>query len=202
MIKSQLVKLIKGKVPEQAVDILADWIIEYRIQVVITRERKTKRGSYYAPHNGRGHKITINHNLNQYSFLITFVHEVAHLLTWEQHKNRVAPHGKEWKRNFQELIYPMLNGGFFPNDIYDSLSEYMRNPGASSCSNPQLIKVLENYDENNGYTYLEDLPDNSIFRLEDGRVFKKLEKLRKNYRCKEITTGRLYYVSPIAKVVV
>ena len=40
------------------------------------------------------HRISVNGNLNKYSFLITLIHELAHLLTFTQYKNRVDPHGR------------------------------------------------------------------------------------------------------------
>ena len=62
-----------------------------------TSERNSRYGDYTAPRNGQNHLITVNHNLNKYAFLITLVHEVAHLVTYNNHRHRVSPHGGEWK---------------------------------------------------------------------------------------------------------
>ena len=54
----------------------------------------------------------MNNNLNKYSFLITITHEIAHMMIWEKHQNKVDPHGEEWKmpatienpKVFEEII--------------------------------------------------------------------------------------------------
>jgi hypothetical protein len=50
---------------------IAIWIIEFDFKLKITKERSTKLGDYTSPRDGLNHTITINHNLNQYSFFIT-----------------------------------------------------------------------------------------------------------------------------------
>ncbi|MBT28945.1 MAG: sprT domain-containing protein [Thalassobius sp.] len=197
-IRDSLVKWVP--VPQLA-DIFAEWIVEYRIKVVVTRSRKTKRATYMPPQRGAGHKITINHDLNPYGFVVTFIHEMAHLITWNEYQNNVRPHGKEWKLNFKKLITPYLNHDYFPPDILTQLVNYMNNPAASSCSDAGLMKVLDRYnDDDDGMEYLEDLPLDTEFALKDGRVFKKLNKLRKYYQCEERKSKSMYRISPVARV--
>ncbi len=186
--------------PEFA-EVFADWIVQHRIKVVVTRSRKTKRATYMPPQRGHGHKITLNNDLNPYGFVISFIHEMAHLITWAQHQNKVKPHGVEWKNNFKELISPFLHPRYFPEEILLQLNQYMSNPAASSCSDANLIKVLDKYNQHeDGLEYLENLPINAVFALKDGRVFKKGKKLRKYYQCEEHKTRNLYRVSPVARV--
>ncbi|MEM1137923.1 MAG: SprT-like domain-containing protein [Bacteroidota bacterium] len=197
-IKDSLIRWVPT--PELA-NTFAEWIVKYRVKVVVTGSRKTKRGTYMPPQRGYGHKITINHDLNPYGFVVTFIHEMAHLITWDTHQNNVKPHGIEWKNNFKALISPFLNKKFFPDDILQQLINYMDNPAASSCSDAGLIKVLDRYnEEQDGLTYLEDLPISAVFSLKDGRVFKKLGKLRKYYQCEERKTKTMYRISPVARV--
>jgi hypothetical protein len=40
----------------------------------------------------------------------------------------------------------------------------------------------------------------ALFKLKNGRVFRRDEKLRKRYKCTEIKTKRVYLFSPIAEV--
>ena len=202
MEREQIRKSIEKWVPEPTfAAVFADWIVQYRIKVVVTRSRKTKRGTYMPPQRGHGHKITINNDLNPYGFVVTFIHEVAHLITWGTYQNKVKPHGQEWKSNFQNLLAPFLNTRFFPQEILVQLQNYMNNPAASSCSDADLMKVLDNYNtHDDGLTYLENLPLNTVFALKDGRVFKKGKKLRKYYQCEERKTRGLYRVSPVARV--
>jgi SprT protein len=131
------------------------------------------------------------------------VHEIAHLKTFETYKNRVNPHGEEWKQSFRDLMYPFLNTDDLPLDILYALRKYMQNPAASSCSDVTLMRTLKLYDTdttNAHLVLLEHLPYRTHFIFNGDRIFEKGEKLRKRFRCKEISTGSVYLFSPLAEV--
>lgn len=193
-------EILKKYLPEQSVALIAEWIIKYDFKLKIKKERSTRLGDYTSPHNGLNHTITVNHNLNKYAFLITLVHEVAHLVTYNQHKNAVNPHGKEWKQNFQVLIQPFLNTEVFPIEVFAALRRYMSNPAASSCSDLNLLRTLKLYDERSDTVFLEYLPENAVFLYNGSRVFQKGEKIRKRFKCREISTGAVYLFNPLAEV--
>lgn len=187
--------------PEAAAPIISAWINDTGCQFRITRSRRTKLGDYTAPYLGAPHKISVNHDLNPFAFLLTTIHEFAHLQTWQQHKHRVKPHGPEWKGYYKQLMSPFLRLGIFPADIRQAIVQYMENPAASSCTDVHLYRALKKYDENaSGQCTIESIPTNSIFALENGRVFQKKEKLRKRYKCVELSTDRTYLIHPIAEV--
>lgn len=186
--------------PEPCVAGIAAWIVKYDFKLKIKKERSSRLGDYSSPRGTLNHTITINHNLNKYAFLITLVHEVAHLVTYNQYKNKVSPHGKEWKNNFQELMQPFLSTDIFPVEIFSSLRRYMNNPAASSCSDTQLLKTLKLYDEENGAVFLDYLPEGCVFLYNGARLFQKGEKIRKRYKCREIKTGAIYLFNPMAEV--
>ncbi len=152
-------------------------------------------------HRGKPHRITVNHNLNKYSFLITLTHEVAHLIAWNKFQNRILPHGKEWKEEFRLLLLPFFTLKIFPEDVLKCLNHYSLNPKASSCTDLHLMKVLKKYDENSAYIHLEDIPAGSIFRLRNGREFIKGERLRKRFLCTNLKNRKEYLVSPVAEVI-
>ena len=182
---------------------IAVWIIEFDFKLKITKERSTKLGDYTSPHDGLNHTITINHNLNPYSFFITLVHEIAHLKTYNEYRNRVLPHGEEWKQSFRDLMIPFLSTDKLPIDVLYALRKYLQNPAAASCSDDTLMRTLKLYDtqDTNGHLILlEHLPYRTHFLYNGSRIFEKGEKLRKRYRCKEISTGTVYLFSPLAEV--
>lgn len=201
MSRVYLEQVLSKYVPEGTVTLLADWIVEGSAKVKITRSRSTKLGDYRPPQRGQSHLITINHDLNPYSFLITLVHELAHLRTWQKHKNKVNPHGKEWKHEYKHLMRHFMDTAHLPQDINQALKRYMSDPAASSCSDIHLQKALKAYDNRpENILYLEEAPENCLFKLENGMIFRKGKKLRKRYTCINVITKREYYVSSLAEI--
>ena len=186
-------------VPNGTEKLLAAQILKHRCQLTITRERKTKAGDYRHPWGDRGHRISVNGTLNQYAFLITFVHEMAHLVTWEKHRNKVRPHGVEWKQAFKEEMSPFLNEAVFPSDVLAVLKKHMQNPKSATVRDVDLVKVLRRYDEPSDTIMLTELPIGAEFTF-NRRSFQKGEKLRTRFRCTEFGTKKVYLISGIAEV--
>lgn len=188
--------------PAAAAPAISRWINETGVQFRISRSRSSKLGDYAAPFGNKGHRISVNHDLNPYAFLTTTVHEFAHLRTWEKYRNKVKPHGAEWKREFQALMAPFIADGVFPEDIQDAITRYLANPAASSCTDATLSRALRKYDKTEYATHtVETLPLHTHFALKNGRIFRKGEKVRKRYKCLELKTQRLYLFSPVAEVI-
>lgn len=188
--------------PAAAAPTISRWINETGVYFRISRSRSSKLGDYTAPFGTQSHRISVNHDLNPYSFLTTTVHEFAHLHTWERHRNNVKPHGIEWKQEFQRLMVPFLSGNIFPADIREAIVQYMANPAASSCSDTNLARVFRQYDTHEFPLHtVETLPIDTHFALKNGRVFQRGEKIRKRYKCLEIKTNRMYLFSPVAEVI-
>lgn len=194
-------EILKKYLPEAAVPKIAEWIIHFDFKLKIKKERSTKLGDYMSPQNGMNHVITINHNLNKYSFLITLVHEIAHLVTYNQFKNTVNPHGKEWKQNFRILMAPFLTPDLFPIEVFSALRKYMADPAASSCSDEQLLRMLKLHDaDGDTKIFVERLTIGTVFLYNENKIFKRGEKIRKRYKCIEISTGAVYLFNPLTEV--
>ncbi len=174
---------------------------QHTIYLNLTRERKSVLGDYRNPTKTYPyHQISVNINLNPYSFLITLLHEIAHLLTYEHFKNKVAPHGGEWKTQFRHVLIPFIGKSIFPKDVEKALITYLHNPAASTCSDMNLFKALYRYDEPKpGYLLVDDLEAGDWFES-DGRFFEKVEELRTRSKCMELTTGKMYLFQAIVEV--
>lgn len=158
-------------------------------------------GDYRPAHKGHPHRISINHNLNTYSFLITLIHEVAHLVVFENFGPRVRPHGKEWKYCFQEIMEPYLSLGIFPYDVQTALKIYLKNPSASSNANLTLARVLKKYDSGDEKgIFIEELPERSQFKIHNGKTFERLEQRRKRIKCLCMDNKKMYLFDPLTKV--
>lgn len=193
-------KILLKYLPSDTIDIIWEWIIKNNVNLKITKKRNTKTGDFRADRRNNIYKISINNDLNKYSFLITLVHEFAHLEVWKKYKNSVKPHGAEWKKTYKDLLSVFIDNGIFPDDIFSVLVKHIKNPKASSSSDIHLCRVLKKYDINDHSIFLEDLPPNSVFRLENGKTFKKQEKIKKRYKCICLNNNKKYLVNSIAKV--
>lgn len=192
---------LQNYLPSGTATAVTAYLHQYKIHLTITKERASILGDYRHRTQEANHRISINSNLNKFSFLITLLHELAHLLTFEHYGNKVMAHGKEWKALYGKLLQEFLLHKVFPPDIEKELLRSFKDPAASSCAEDGLLRVLRNYDpKKNGHRLVEELPANAIFRLKDGRVFQKGEKLRKRFKCVEVKTGKLYLFSPVYEV--
>ena len=180
---------------------VAAYLQQYKVHLTVSRERKSILGDYRNAHKDRTHRISVNGNLNIWSFLVTLLHELAHLLTFEKFGNKVQSHGREWKTLFGQLLAQFVQKKVFPADIEKELLATLHNPGASSCAEESLMRVLRRYDKKNeGQMLVEEIPLYRLFKMKDGRVFKKGEKLRKRFRCEEVGTSKVYLFSPVFEV--
>lgn len=188
--------------PEGSFDKVVQYIHNYKVHLTVTKARKTVLGDYRHATHGKNHRISVNGNLNKYEFLITLLHELAHLLTFEQFGNRVEAHGKEWKTLYSNLLVTFVQHRLFPPDIEAALKSSIMNPAATASGETELLLILRRYNTKNrvGYHLLESLPEGVLFETDNGRVFKKGEKRRKRYMCLEVKTGHLYTFSPLSEV--
>jgi SprT protein len=194
-------EVLSKYLPEKAIDLVFQTIVSGNIQLRISRVRKSKLGDFRPAANGGPHRVSVNRDLNPFHFLIVFVHELAHVVVHERYGRGVQAHGQQWKMAFREQMKPYFELGVFPKDIELSLSQYLKNAKAINGTDLQLAKVLARYDTRvvSG-TDLEILPAGSLFKIPSGRVFRKLDKQRKRYKCQCVASGRLYLFNPIAKV--
>ena len=192
---------LKQYLPDRSFDLVMPLILAHKVHLTVTRERQTKLGDYRNAWGGQNHRISVNGNLNKYAFLITLLHELAHLLAFEQFGNRIAPHGREWKRVYAGVLHDFLKQGLFPEDISQELMRTLKNPGASTCSEDGLQRVLLRYDQRKpGVKMVEELAAGQRFVLPNGRVFIRGEQLRKRIKCFELPGMRAFLFSPLYEV--
>ena len=195
------VKVLERYLPPDAAPLIGRWIDYFKCEFKISRNRGTKFGDYRSPYAGKGHRISVNYDLNPYAFLVTTVHEFAHLHTWNEHKQKARPHGAEWKSNFKRMMQPFFEKDIFPPDIKHAITSYLDNPAASSCSDLNLYRSLRKYDApKEAMLTVEKVPFKALFKIKGDRVFRKEEQLRKRFKCVEVKTKRVYLFSPVAEV--
>jgi len=170
------------------------------VSLKIVPPRKTLHGSYRIPTTYQKHFITINNNLNPYTFLITLLHEIAHAHAWTKHKAK--GHQKEWKQCFKQLLNHFIQLDLFPAEIQTALKQHVEKIRYSDITDINLTKALRQYDNQttNAKTIsLHEIPRNTVFS--HGRIiFHKGETLRKYILCKNLTNNKMYRCHPLMMV--
>lgn len=185
--------------PEHAVTTVFELIKTHQVHLKIVDERATRHGDYRRNANG-SHAITVNANLNKYRFLITTIHEIAHLVAFEKYGRNIKPHGIEWKQTFRFLMLPFINPAIFPNEVLPIVANHFKNPSASSDTDAILAMTLKKFDAPSDFYFVDELPLGSLFRMKDGRIFKKGKLRVKLFECTELSTNKIYLFKPNAEV--
>ncbi len=176
------------------------------VNLHITRDRKSKLGDYRWPQQGRTrHTISINGGLNPYMFLMVLLHEQAHLLTYEQYRTTVAPHGHQWQENYRTLLWRYADGGHFPPESLAALQRYTKQIPLYGPAGKRFEAILHRYDpdyKEELHITLDDLPVGTTFRIQGkpDMLFQSCEKRRTRYRCIELNSNATYLVAGNAPV--
>lgn len=194
--------LLNQFIPPHTFDLVSPYFQDHIVHLTLTRERKSVLGDYRNPTKEEPfHRVTVNANLNPYSFLITLLHELAHMLTYNHFKNTVSPHGKEWKTQFRHVLIPFLGKKIFPSEVEKALIAYIKNPAASTCSDADLYKALRRYDEQKpGHYLVDELSEGHWFETDDGGTYEIVERLRTRSKCRNLSNGKMYLFPGIVEV--
>ena len=191
-------KDILSLIPYEVNDYVKSLIKGQDLIIKTVPKRRTRHGDYRKLNNK--HIITINLLDNKYRFLLILIHELAHFNVYKKNI-RTNPHGSIWKNEFKKLLQPILDKNIFPNVLQILIKAHMKSPKSSFSYDSPLEMELNKYDnDDENYTYLEDIDIGNIFRYNNDKLYKKVEKRRKRYLCIEKDSGRKYLFLPHAKV--
>lgn len=192
---NNLDNILESHVPPNALPYCCELTQRHKFHFKLSSNRKSKLGDYkYDPRTKTSH-ISVNRNLNQYAFLITFVHEIAHLAAANTHGRRISPHGSEWKSIFKQLMLPLIDPNVFPDILLKALAKHLINPKASTHADPHLVKALQTFDIlPDGHQPLDRIHEGDHFTLH-GKTYKRMEKRRTRIVCVHITTDKKYLVA-------
>ena len=191
--------ILEHHVPAPSVAYCYDLWEPYHIHTVPTPPRHTLLSEFTSKPNQR-ERITINNNLNSYNFLITYLHEIAHLEVYRSYKRRQPPHGKAWKAHFRALLLPTLNIETFPTSILSPLTQYSYNPTASTGTFLPLMQALKSIDApHSDLVMVSELSEGQAFRLQQ-KVFIRGTQRRTRIVCIEKTSQKRYLVAAHAWV--
>lgn len=197
-----LLQIFNKHLPSNSIQYCLKLWSESPFSLHIKNPRNSKLGDFRYRKDRKIQTITLNSDLNPFQFLLTYIHEVAHLRVFEKVGINHLPHGTEWKLMFQQLMAPILSESVFPQDLLIPIRLHMKNPSASSARDLFLMKEMSKYDKieaNSTEVFLSDVMPGITFLLA-GRKFKKGETRRTRILCEEVDTGKKFLVSTLAKV--
>lgn len=182
---------------EHVTSVLAEVSVPFKIE--IKKQRKSCYGDYRRYPDGT-HKISLNNNLKPEAFLITLLHEVAHLVTFLKYGRKIKPHGAEWKLNYKMLMLPLINDSIFSSKLLSLIANHFKNPKASIDSDHQLSLLLKGELSNSAKKFVFQIENGSIFTLDKKRKFVKEGKKTKRMVCKDLESGKRYLFHPNVEV--
>lgn len=131
--------------PEKSFPYVVDLLNRQTVLMKVTKPKKSRAGLYFYDEKKGRHTIYINGNLDKLNFLITFIHEYAHLVTRTTFGKSVKPHGKEWKQCFQQIMKPLIHPDIFPADVINYVIKHMKKPSASHFRDKDLIDAISKH---------------------------------------------------------
>ena len=199
---------VRKHLPPRAWKYVLDLLQEHPVLVRVVPHRATKLGDYRPPRLGEcWHRITVNEDLNMYAFLVTLLHELAHLRVTAIHATgtkKHKPHGVEWKKEFAAVVGPVIEESMVPRDLCLALAATLQRPRAATCSDRLLTLALSQYDHGvDQCLYVEQLEVGACFQLQNGRQFILGDRVRSRYRCIELASGiefRIHYLARVLRL--
>jgi hypothetical protein len=199
MDQKKVESILNQHVPAESVKYCQGLWAEFPFTFKLRKSRLSKVGDFTC-RSGQSPQITINRDLHPFLFLMTYVHEVAHLRVHKALGFKAEAHGEDWKGTFQSLMAPMLTIEIFPEPLLAGLMKHMASPKASSFSDAELTHLFRSQNEREkNVVLLSQIPEGSVFHLH-GRWFKKGKLRRTRVLCSEIKTRRQYLVPVDAAV--
>ena len=190
--------ILEQHIPQDALEYCVSISSNYVFKLDLSFNRKSKFGHYKYWPQTNSHTISINSGLSPQLFLITFIHELAHLDVMLNYGRKVMPHGKEWKGTFCKLMAPLLTPSIFETNLLSALALHLKNPKASLSADSRLWATL--FPNNNeDALYVSDIEEGSEFMFRK-RVFKKVKSRRTRALCYEAKSGNNYLIPLLAQI--
>ena len=190
------IQLLSQFLPQHTFPHLQKWFGSHQIHIHITRDRNSKLGDYRKLPD-KSHKITLNSTLEPELFFFVLTHELAHLLAFHQYGFRIPPHGTEWKMVFRNMHLESLD--VYCTELKQILIRFSKSPKANFMASEELVRYFHRDQGNEHQTFVENLDQGETFVYRK-KTYEYQKKLKKNYLCKELNSGKTYLFKALVQV--
>lgn len=193
-----LLALLAQKVPAYGLPIVGRLVRAYDFRFRFAKPRRSKLGDFTRSAQGAV-TLTVNVDLSAELFLVTFLHEVAHLEATLGRTRRELPHGRRWQGCFGALLKELCRDaeGQMAQPLRDALLAHSAAPSATLHADVRLAALLlpagkeASQSSVEGGSIVETLVAGTPFAYR-GRSFLLAGKLSKRHYATELKSGRLY----------
>lgn len=185
-------------IPNSTIQIFENYFNNKNLTISLAKQRNSKLGDFKFSKLKKTYQITINYNLCPEAFSIVLAHELAHYETFTNYKNRVSPHGNEWKKSFSNLLNKLIEKNIFNSELKNEVILFSKNPKASFRNGSKIFKLLslENETQNLGIP-LHSIEIGTKFYINNKKsIYIKGEKRKLRYFCSKEGSNLLYLASP------
>ncbi len=184
--------------PPATLSLVQRWLDSSPVQVKLVAPRRTKTGDFRVGRILKHPLITLNRNLHPVEMLITFCHELAHHRVHSRYVIRRKPHGKEWKAEYRLLLKELLDSRTLDHEINQAIERcFFRRERIGSGGCQWLHRVLHPAGD---VVRVMELKEGQAFVLRGGRAFVLGSRIRTRYRCRELSSGKIFTIHPMAEV--
>ena len=175
---------------------IQQWTAGLEVIIKLKNSRRSKLGDYRRLSETR-HQITVNKGLAPELTFFVLTHEMAHLLAFHRYGRAIPPHGAAWKSTFAELLLQSLP--LFPAEMQPMILAEAKNPKANFLLSAALVRHFGKDSIAPTSAYIMDLSPDDRFEYR-GHTYRVKQRLKKNYLCEQLETGRTYIFRPMASV--
>ena len=202
-----LLALLAQKVPAYGLPVVSRVVRAYDFAFRFAQSRRSKLGDFTRTAQGLV-TLTVNMDLGSELFLVTFLHEVAHLEATLNQPRRSQPHGRRWQTCFGNLLKELClhAEGQMAVPLRDALLAHSIAPSATLHADSRLASLLlppagtpDSPIAPDGCAFVEALVTHTAFWYR-GRSFLLSGKLSKRHYATEMRSGRLYSFSAQCRV--
>lgn len=200
-LKIQIYNALKIHMSPKQIEFVLPYFIERKLKMHIKTEKNSYKGLCRMPLNASDYyKITVCRTDNEDLFFLVFLHEVAHMEVNIKYGRKVLAHGMEWSNTFRALIIQSIKNSCFNDYSAKVLTDFLSKGVLITTAKMHKIEALIENNSNPDIIRVLQVPENALFILQGGKIFKKCERIKTRYRCIDVKTGKAYRVHPNAPV--